>query len=271
MKKIFREVSVVLLIALLVLPSMTVFAEEVAEEESGIVGDLYVCSYTHDPRINVKAMADIVVNPDAVYGFSPDPKSTRLGEYANMIDWSDPVAVDKARQERINYLSQFDKMYSKWDEMKKTNKDTETIARTISAMRNQIRLDSYKNDPEGLAVVKRSNLETYGNEDGPTADSLYEKYGSWDKVLIKSFSSNSGMDACVGLYEAQYNHNIMAGTIVEQEEGTYVVNTGDTLSKIAKRYYGNSNAWTNIYNSNKDLLNDPNVLIIGEELTIPLK
>lgn len=75
---------------------------------------------------NEKAMEDIVVNPNAVYGFSPDPNSTRL------------------------------------------------------------------------AKVKKSNLETYGNENGPTAESLFEKYGSWEKVLIKSFRSNSGMDACLG-------------------------------------------------------------------------
>ena len=34
--------------------------------------------YMHDPRENPAAMKDIIVNPDAVYGFSPAPDSARL-------------------------------------------------------------------------------------------------------------------------------------------------------------------------------------------------
>ena len=36
-------------------------------------------AYVHDPRENAEAMADIVENPAAVYGFSPDPLSKRSG------------------------------------------------------------------------------------------------------------------------------------------------------------------------------------------------
>ena len=64
--------------------------------------------------------------------------------------------------------------------------------------------DTYEDDPEGLAAAKASNLKTYGHEDGPTPDELYEKYGSWTKVLQKSFSPNMGMDACCGLYDEYY-------------------------------------------------------------------
>ena len=46
-------------------------------------------TYIHDPRENPLAMADIVENPDAVYGFSPDPESKRLGSFAQY-DWTDP-------------------------------------------------------------------------------------------------------------------------------------------------------------------------------------
>ena len=39
---------------------------------------------------------------------------------------------------------------------------------------------------------------------GPSADSLYEKYGSWQTVLKKALSTNMGMDACLGLYDEYY-------------------------------------------------------------------
>ena len=34
-------------------------------------------AYENDPQNNPKAMKDIVVNPDAVFGFSPSPESVR--------------------------------------------------------------------------------------------------------------------------------------------------------------------------------------------------
>ena len=46
-----------------------------------------------------------------------------------------------------------------------------------------------------LEKVKASNLKTYGNEEGPTAESLYEKYGSWERVLQKAFSMLPGQSS----------------------------------------------------------------------------
>ena len=80
----------------------------------------------------------------------------------------------------------------------------EDMARAVSEERNRLRLAAYENDPEGLAEVKASNLKTYGHEEGPLPEELYEKYGSWTTVLQKSFSTNMGMDACCGLYDEYY-------------------------------------------------------------------
>ena len=228
----------------------------------------YTCVYTHDPRINASAMEDIVVNPSAIYGFSPDPNSKRLGEYASY-DWSNPEVVEKAKKDRIKYLASFDEQYELWNKMSAEGKSTEEIARAVSAKRNELRLASYKDDPEGLEKVKKSNLDTYGNENGPTAESLFEKYGSWEKVLIKSFSSNSGMDACLGLYDVQYEHNKLTKAIVENETIIYTVQPNDYLIKIAEKYYGDSRGWVKIYEANKDQINSEYIIYIGEQLLIP--
>ncbi|MBO4849135.1 MAG: hypothetical protein J5586_08295 [Clostridia bacterium] len=89
----------------------------------------------------------------------------------------------------------------------------EEMARAISAERNRLRMAAYENDPEGLEKLKKSNLDTYGHEDGPTADELYEKYGSWQQVIQKAFSANMGMDACCGLYDEYYQLYIELGYI----------------------------------------------------------
>ena len=50
---------------------------------------------------------------------------------------------------------------------------------------------------------------------------------------------------------------------------TYKVQSGDTLSKIAKQYYGNANDYMKIFEANRDKLSDPDKIQVGQELVIP--
>jgi len=171
-------------------------------------------SYVHDPRLNPEAMKDIIVNENAVYGFSPDPASSRLGAYA-AYDWTDPVFVAQAQAERTEYHDSFRSMSDILDRMMGEGATIEEMARAVSKERNLLRLASYEGDPAGLAAVKKSNLETYGHEEGPTPDELFEKYGSWEMVMQKAFSSNLGMDACCGLYDTYYDLYVILGLATE--------------------------------------------------------
>jgi nucleoid-associated protein YgaU len=50
---------------------------------------------------------------------------------------------------------------------------------------------------------------------------------------------------------------------------TYTVKSGDTLSKISKEFYGNSTDYIRIFNANKDQLEDPGQITVGQKLKIP--
>jgi nucleoid-associated protein YgaU len=50
---------------------------------------------------------------------------------------------------------------------------------------------------------------------------------------------------------------------------TYVVVKGDSLSKIAKREYGDATKWRTIHEANKDIISDPDLIYPGQELKIP--
>jgi len=50
---------------------------------------------------------------------------------------------------------------------------------------------------------------------------------------------------------------------------TYTVKSGDTLSKIAKEFYGNANEYNKIFEANKDKLSSPDRINVGQELKIP--
>jgi len=44
---------------------------------------------------------------------------------------------------------------------------------------------------------------------------------------------------------------------------------GDSLSKIAKREYGDVREWKKIYEANKDVIDNPDLIEPGQDLIIP--
>jgi len=50
---------------------------------------------------------------------------------------------------------------------------------------------------------------------------------------------------------------------------TYTVAAGDSLSKIAKNFYGNANQYMKIFEANRDKLSDPDKIKPGQVLVIP--
>jgi nucleoid-associated protein YgaU len=56
-----------------------------------------------------------------------------------------------------------------------------------------------------------------------------------------------------------------------QPSGSYTVKSGDTLSDIAKREYGDAGQWKRIFEANRDKIDDPDHIHPGQELTIPAR
>jgi LysM repeat protein len=51
--------------------------------------------------------------------------------------------------------------------------------------------------------------------------------------------------------------------------GKYTVKSGDSLSKIAKHFYGDAGAYPKIFDANKDILKNPDLIHPGQVLKIP--
>lgn len=49
----------------------------------------------------------------------------------------------------------------------------------------------------------------------------------------------------------------------------YVVVSGDTLSHLAVRYYGDPNQWPRIFEANKQTMKNPNYIYVGQRIIIP--
>jgi nucleoid-associated protein YgaU len=50
---------------------------------------------------------------------------------------------------------------------------------------------------------------------------------------------------------------------------TYTIKKGDSLSKIAKREYGDAQQWRRIYEANRDIIKDPDLIHPGQVVRIP--
>ena len=160
-------------------------------------------TYDHNPMLNPKAAADIIADPAAVYGYRPNPDSTRLGGYAKY-DWTDKAVVAEMRAERIAYHDSFRELHELKAKLDAEGKTIEEIACAVSTRRNELRFEACKSEEE-IETLKESNLKEYYNENGPTPEFLFNKYGSWEIVLEKAYATNAGADACLGLYDIYYH------------------------------------------------------------------
>lgn len=55
----------------------------------------------------------------------------------------------------------------------------------------------------------------------------------------------------------------------EAPRRTYTVVAGDSLSKIAKREYGDASKWPKIYDANRDQIKNPDLIHPGQVLNLP--
>ncbi|MCU0604874.1 MAG: peptidoglycan-binding protein LysM [Desulfobacterales bacterium] len=50
----------------------------------------------------------------------------------------------------------------------------------------------------------------------------------------------------------------------------YIIKKGDTLSAVAKQYYGKPNDYPRIFEANREVIKDPNKIFPGQKIRIPL-
>lgn len=106
----------------------------------------------------------------------------------------------------------------------------------------------------------------------PIQDLSLELQG--DKVVVygqtKSQQDREKVILALGNVEgiAQVDDRISV-TVPEPEAKFYEVEPGDSLSKIAKKYYGDAMKYPVIFEANKPMLKDPNKIYPGQVLRIP--
>jgi LysM repeat protein len=89
-----------------------------------------------------------------------------------------------------------------------------------------------------------------------TANTPYEKNLIWDEIKRVGGENASDIMADIKVADSSVYHR-------------HTVASGESLSKIAKHYYKDPMKYTAIFEANKDILKNPDMIHPGQELVIP--
>ena len=79
-------------------------------------------------------------------------------------------------------------------------------------------------------------------------------------------NANSGDKPAADFSDVQSGSS---STAPADQEKSYTVQSGDSLSKIAKHVYGDANKWHAIFDANRDKIKNPDLIQPGQVLTLP--
>lgn len=119
---------------------------------------------------------------------------------------------------------------------------------------------------------------------------LTSLYAQQDKLLLKGVAPSEQAKNIVWdrIKAVDANHGDLVADITVQQQAapapsqaapsqpaaqslnkSYTVQSGDTLSKISRQFYGDSDEYMRIFYANRDKLNDPDKIQVGQQLIIP--
>ena len=101
-----------------------------------------------------------------------------------------------------------------------------------------------------------------------TAPSDDAKNKIWEQIKLVDQNWQNDLTADFSVDQSRAM-GAAAGGGQGQSTQTYTVKSGDNLSKISKQFYGDANEYMRIFYANRDKLNDPDKIQVGQELKIP--
>ena len=111
-------------------------------------------------------------------------------------------------------------------------------------------------------------------QDNPGVKDLNVRYENGVVSLSGEAASAEAMEKAVlmagniqGVSEVRVEG--LAAPPATQEIDLYVIEKGDTLWAVAKRFYGDGNAYPRIFEANREVIKDPDLIFAGQKIRIP--
>ncbi|WP_373742120.1 peptidoglycan-binding protein LysM [Neisseria sp.] len=140
-------------------------------------------------------------------------------------------------------------------------------------------------DEEEVAAAAAANLDDLNAKAAAAIQNYIELQNLGISGLTVAFDAASGKATVAGAaptQEAAEKAVLAAGNVTgvsevdnqlqfpaEAEAQYHDVVSGDTLSAIAKKYYGDANQYMKIFEANKPMLSHPDKIYVGQKLRIP--
>ena len=177
----------------------------------------------------------------------------------------------QAKQNLINDLLKTQKLNEaktkQLTELNEKLKKTEALLEKYNEDKNQLEEEKTSNvDWEKLFYDRTVSLKNLKQN----YDSLYKKYQielNKNKIINQKILSIQNELSSFNNVDNSLKNNNPAN--LKSYRGTYTVKRGDSLAIISRKIYGEANKWNVIYQANRDILNRPNELRIGQKLKIP--
>lgn len=117
-------------------------------------------------------------------------------------------------------------------------------------------------------------IKAYIEEDNPGIEDLEVVFEDGVVTLSGAASSSDALEKVVlmaGNVEGvtQVIADGVSAPEAEAEVTYYTIVSGDTLSGIAKEYYGDANAYPRIFEANREVIKDPDKIYVGQKIRIP--
>ena len=133
--------------------------------------------------------------------------------------------------------------------------------------------------------VKTVGRKLFGQGDDPAAKikEMIEKDNPGIRNLGVSFKDGVVQLSGEGSTEAMQKAVLMAGNVQQVgevkvegqqaalDDGTqyYIIKAGDTLSAIAKQFYGDASKYPRIFDANREVIKDADLIFPGQKIRIP--
>ena len=130
--------------------------------------------------------------------------------------------------------------------------------------------NKYRSVIDGITQEPGAQLQNVNIENGKlliraTVPSDAANNRVWDKIK----QVDPGYSDLTANITSQGQTDTQESTRSRSAEQTYTVQSGDTLSKISKHFYGDASQYQRIFEANRDKLNNPDQIAVGQVLTIP--
>lgn len=115
----------------------------------------------------------------------------------------------------------------------------------------------------GIPNSDKVNVVVEGNNATVTGEGLTQEDKEKILVAVGNVAGINNVKDNITTTSATANETVVA------ESQLYQVKSGDTLSAIAKHFYGDANQYNKIFEANKPMLSHPDKIYPGQTLRIP--